>query len=422
MSAMFARAIELLVYCTIVLTPLVVDLAAREPFRYPKELMVRAGAILIAGVLGAGLALGALPWPAEHTRHRILLTVGAIVTWTAITSAAAVNRMPAIGSLALVCAYTVVFIATCMVVNVRRSFTPVVILLLPAVINALVLLLQALKIWSPFEAWLGMTDRASLVALLGNPNDVGGYLAPAVVVAVALALVTRNAAAWIASLLLLAGVVGTESLTAIAAVIAGLGAMLVVRLGRRGLVASIALVVIISGMAGAYTPVRSRAVEAFRAVRAGEATLMSNRLTAFAAAAGMIGDHPVFGVGPGGFGFQYFDYKIRAEERYPALKISMSRSTNFGEAHNEHLQIAAEAGVIGYLLFLAVFAVTAAPSLHRTAAVASSEFARLASLPLATVLFVSSLAHFPLQIAASALFYVCAFAITTRWSTADDET
>jgi O-antigen ligase len=98
----------------------------------------------------------------------------------------------------------------------------------------------------------------------------------------------------------------------------------------------------------------------------------------------------------------------------------MSRATSFGEAHNDHLEIAAETGVVGYLLYLAALSMAAAPSLQKPSTNPRAQFARLAALPVVTVLFISSLAHFPLQLAASTTIFVCTFGLTNAWSAGDE--
>jgi O-antigen ligase len=184
---------------------------------------------------------------------------------------------------------------------------------------------------------------------------------------------------------------------------------------------AIALAVSLALVLLAYAPVRNRVFIAIRHWKEGDVNvLLSNRLTAFAAAYDMIKHHPIVGVGPGCYGFQYFNYKIRAEMRHPSLAASMSRSTNFAEVHNDHLQIAAETGVPGYILFIIALAIAASPSFQRRVADRYCEFARLTAAPLVAVLFISSLAHFPLQLAVSTSFYVSTFAVTRAWSMTDE--
>src|SRR5260370_33575524 len=61
------------------------------------------------------------------------------------------------------------------------------------------------------------------------------------------------------------------------------------------------------------TPLRERATNVARWVRSGDYnTVFTDRFTPFVAAWSMFVDHPLTGVGPGAFPWQYYDYKIRA--------------------------------------------------------------------------------------------------------------
>lgn len=408
------RALELLLFATIILTPLVVDIRSKDPFRYPKELLVRAGSIFMGAAIVSGMIIDGWKLPLRFmTRHaRFLLS--AIVVWTGVTAITAVNHVVATASAATVGLYAILFISMVIVAQRRKSFIVAVILLIPAVMNSLVLLLQACRIWSPFSKWLPMT---TLVALLGNSDDVGGYLAPLVIIALAAGLAFRSRLAGAAAILILAAVIGTQTRTAIVAVAAGVIGLTIVKFGRRAALPAVLAAVAMIFML-AYAPVGKRMWEAVDHLRKGNVNVaLSGRLTAFQAAIEMVRDHPVLGVGPGCYGFEYFDYKIRAEVLYPSLQQSMSRATNFAEAHNDHLQIASETGIPGYLLFLASLLFASERSFHGRGKEPTAEFARLAGVPTATVLFVSSFALFPLQLAASTVVYVCVFGMVNAWST-----
>jgi len=129
-------------------------------------------------------------------------------------------------------------------------------------------------------------------------------------------------------------------------------------------------------------------------------------------------DHPLTGVGPGGFAFQYFDYKLRIQEQHPSLFGPHGATPeNFGEVHNDHLQVAAEIGLPGYVLFAAALLFLAAPA-WRTAQVQSprNELVRVLALPLAVSFAVLAIAQFPLELVAATHAYLWAASAVVAWS------
>ena len=88
---------------------------------------------------------------------------------------------------------------------------------------------------------------------------------------------------------------------------------------------------------------------------------------------------------------------------------------NWGDVHNDHLQVAAETGLPGYACFLIAIAVGAG---RRRRAVAASEraaFAHALRWPLAVVIVVLSLAEFPLELAAPRLGLLTLGALCLTW-------
>ena len=129
----------------------------------------------------------------------------------------------------------------------------------------------------------------------------------------------------------------------------------------------------------------------------------------------MFTDHPLTGVGPGAFAWHYYDYKIRAEQRVPSLRLAYHRGSNAGEAHNDHLQVLAEGGVLGYAAFAAVMIALGSLSFR---APKTATFARRLALPLAIYWVVLSLAQFPLEttVVRSLLVHLAALCVAWRES------
>jgi len=65
----------------------------------------------------------------------------------------------------------------------------------------------------------------------------------------------------------------------------------------------------------------------------------------------MIKDKPLFGLGIGTFKYHYLDYQAEYLQNNPNY---IKNSGKAAEAHNEYLQMAAEIGLVGLLIFLAV--------------------------------------------------------------------
>jgi O-antigen ligase len=137
----------------------------------------------------------------------------------------------------------------------------------------------------------------------------------------------------------------------------------------------------------------------------------------------MIRDRPLVGVGPGGFAYNFFDYKLRLQLQQREL-FEHTTEMNYGEAHNDHLQVAAEIGVPGYAMFLAALALLASATWLRpskpegkTDDESRAGFVRLLALPLAVSMFILALAQFPLELVAPTHVYLWAAAAIVAWRT-----
>ena len=95
---------------------------------------------------------------------------------------------------------------------------------------------------------------------------------------------------------------------------------------------------------------------------------------------------------------------------------------NFGEVHNDHLQVASETGLPGYALFLAALVLVASATWRPRTVPAEKEddrsratFVRLLALPLAVSMFILALAQFPLELVAPTHAYLWAAAAIVAW-------
>jgi len=76
-----------------------------------------------------------------------------------------------------------------------------------------------------------------------------------------------------------------------------------------------------------------------------DSSLHYERIYKWESAWNMFLDHPIIGVGPGRFKYEYLDKYI----------LPMARERTAAHAHNNFLQVLAENGVIGFLIFLGLF-------------------------------------------------------------------
>jgi O-antigen ligase len=290
---------------------------------------------------------------------------------------------------------------------------------IPAAVNASLAILQELKIWNgiaPFEA---RDLHAGTTALLGNPNDVGSFLVPGLVATAAWILATKRIALRLLltplALLMIGGLAASRTRGAFLGAAVGLAVLAVVRWRVRALLWTGAAAVV-AGLIAAASPalvgnVFDSPVE----------MLLSGRAIAFASAWRMFTESPLFGVGPGNFVYAYFDYASAVQASMIEYAIA-GRQLMFGEAHNDHLQVLAETGIVGYALFIASLVTLIAVSRPKMTAASSERlrFARLCGAPLAASLAALGLFQFPLYLAAPMVVFVFVAGLIVGWS--EDET
>jgi O-antigen ligase len=143
--------------------------------------------------------------------------------------------------------------------------------------------------------------------------------------------------------------------------------------------------------------------------------LTSYRPPAVMVAVDMFRERPLLGVGPGNYEARYMRYKLAVDERFPQWIRPMN--ANFGEAHNDHVQLLAEAGLPGYLLYLGALASVASISFRRRRAQSQrAEFARIFALPAVVGFSVVGLAQFPLYLTVVTSAAIFASALAHVWS------
>lgn len=211
----------------------------------------------------------------------------------------------------------------------------------------------------------GQTSEPRAGGPVGDPNYFAQLLLPALAFAMVAVMRERTlrlrlAAAAMGALIIFA-IILTGSRGGAVALAAMIGAMLALRLlGPAQLVSMLAVVVIALALNPGYvqrlgdTSLSGIGAPSGTTVEADSAA--RGRFTENLAAAKVFADHPLVGVGPGGFPLYYQEYaaRIGIEVHERERSGPDSGQAPEREAHNIVLGLAADLGVIGLGLFLAV--------------------------------------------------------------------
>jgi O-antigen ligase len=416
-----ALAISALVLTGAFALPLVFRRDPTEMFRLPKTMFFRAEAILIAGVALAAILAGASIPRLKRRDPWLLMPLIALAAFAVLTLTSTKPQL-SIGALGAAAATAVVFFATVAAAR-TGGWLFVAAPLAAAIINALLVIIEETNLWMPFGVQSGVPHHVQCDALIGNPNEVGGYLGAAALAAIA-AIASRNAEdRWnlrdvIVAAMLVVALFACQTLTSMIAFVAAVFFMAVISSWRKAIAVSAIAIAATVLVVLLIAPFRHRATKVIYWARAGDYNeIATERFTPFVAAWTMFTDHPLTGVGPGAFAWQYYDYKIRAERRFPSLRRVYSRGTNYGEVHNDHLQTLAEGGVIGYGVFATLLGALAFLSFKNAATDPDwrRRFVHHLALPLAIFWIVLSIAQFPMETTMIRALFVHFAALCVGW-------
>src|SRR5438105_2410203 len=406
----------------LVLTP------TEDSFRLPKELAARTEAILLVAVIAiVWIWRARIQWTKVRWRDAAVVITAAIVLWTAFTALVSTQRVISLRTLIWVVAAAAVFMAIYATAR-KRSLEAIYALVGAGVANSLLAILQEKKIWNPIPARVhDLAPHLYTSGLIGNPDDLGGFLVVAVIAAAALAVSRREGrvVSLIGLLIIAAGLGAAQSVAAFLATAAGFLIMTWMH-SRRAF--AIAFVAVIAGAIVAVTLLGSvrmkirQLPEIADEMRHGDAVLAienlsSNRLAPALAAWQMFASRPLVGVGPGCFGPHYFFEALCAQYKHPSMRKSGTSYFHFGEAHNDHLEALAVAGFPAYALFIAAPIALALRS--RRAIPGEDErkqFARLCGPALAAAFLVLTLFQFPLELAGVTMALLYVAALVMQWS------
>ena len=248
-------------------------------------------------------------------------------------------------------------------------------------------------------------------ALLGNEAYVTLAAAFAAAACAAFALNTRRALhRWLALALgasCIAVIADNRQLTSAIALTAAVIAVTAIRmrqrwivwLGASALLIAIATVVIPPVRALTWSRVAGVDVETWQ-------RLTTYRLAAWAAAEDMVRTRPLVGYGPGTYASEAQTHRLAAEMRMHERLRPPPNASAFVYAHQEYLQLAAEAGIPTALAFIGAFGVLLGGLLRAVRSPGPVEPLALFCVLVAGA--VSALAWFPLQIPFTAIVLLMA--------------
>jgi|GEM_PF-546280 len=415
--------VDALLWLIVVLVPLALLPGARDAFALPKLMLAEWLGLLSVVALAGAAALGRRgsggePGLWSHpARGPALMVVLPLMAAATLSWAFTGHRAHAAGAMADLAIAGVVVFAWTAGLSARRLRGPLVGILVPGALLALVAILQ----FHGFHIF-GFTGgeeatRMGVTSLAGNPGHLGGFLALALIVGQA---VLPRLAGWrrgaaIAALVLgVYGLAASLTLTSVLALVVGSAVVWWTLLppGRAGLalagVAVAGLVLVL-----AVAPLRERVETVVEKAGDGQLNvLLSGRLDGWRGALWMFEQEPLTGVGPGAYASEYSEAKLALlDEGVPFFRQHVAPT--FANAHQEVLEVVAEWGVPGLAAVLWVFWVllSAVRRLGREArerltgpgerAVAARCDAALARGGLA-VLLILAFAHFPFRIAITA--------------------
>jgi O-antigen ligase len=188
------------------------------------------------------------------------------------------------------------------------------------------------------------SPRMRVYASLGNPNFVGAFLAATLPVSMTLARLRPSRGPIVAAALQLAGIAATGSRGAWLGTLVGVSVVMVQRGCRKGrLTAAAVSVVMLVGLGIWLGPARPL----------GET--LRGRIYIWSVTAPHLLDHPISGLGPGGFALRYPEWQ--AERLTRGVDDDVRRYlTPTRHAHNDYLEALVERGIPGLVSWLALVA------------------------------------------------------------------
>ena len=419
-TSRFLTLLWSLVAATALATEAAMSPGSYDVFRTPKDVVLLIGcvAILAAGTAGALLSDEIARLFRRLPTAPVILALAA-AAWTIVVSLASLRPLASSWAPVTVICCVAFFCAAALTAG-RHHLAALLVVLIPAVANAVLAILQSTQTWYPWAVDPRVPARLRTTALIGNPNDLGTYLVLPALAAFAAALAWRRHR-WllIVAMLLVAGIASAQSVTPFIGTAAGVFVMAFTSRTRALRIGIAVALVALIGAALLHPGSRLRFQSLFETTSTGDLPEMTSfRIMPAVTAIEMFRDRPLVGIGPGSFSALYMSYKNEMDEKHPQwVRLS---NESFGQAHNDHLQILAETGLPGYLMFIAALVLLAMVSFRRTGATSDedpkAQFARIFAFPAAACFAVLAIAQFPLQLTAPTVVALYLAALCFAWA------
>jgi O-antigen ligase len=398
-------------------TPLVMIPYSFDVFRTPKDVVFMSLSLLMIAAAAGGALLHDDLARLLRMKSPIVFVALAATAWTATVTATSLRPLASRWkpvTVACFAAFAIVVLLTAK----GRHFSALMIVMIPAAINAAIATAQSTGLWSPWAVDPRIPERVRTTGLVGNPNDLGSYLVLPALAAFAAAIAwPRRRWLYALAVLLLVGLASAQSVTPVLAAVAGLFSMAMTSTTRRLRYGGLVAVLVLVSIAFIHPASRARFLRLREAASIGSLPEMTSyRVVPAATAFRMFLDRPLVGVGPGSFSAMYMTYKLRTDEAFPQWIREGSES--FGQAHNDHLQVLAETGVPGYAIFLTALVLLGAITFRRRGDASDERvrFARTLAFPAAAGFGVLALAMFPLQLTAPMVPALFLAALCFAWA------
>jgi len=330
----------------------IVDPFADDAFDAPKRLCVLAGALLASvALLWHSPPLNWRAWPASAK----WILAAALAGMLCVLLAACASPHPELAWPSLrrfmVMALFAALGASHLLDDVAgaRMFA---VFIIACAVNALLSLAQSSGLELLPVAQVG--GRFNTGALLGNEGYVALTCAMLAASSIACAMNTNSRRARVGFVLLaglgLAVIVLNQQKTAAVGFAAALLAVAAVRWRMRWLLAGMAGLLALGSMTALVPPLRAATWDALPL--SSYQQLTTYRIGPWIAALDMASERPLIGYGPGTFAAEMQTHQFAAEIRLHE-RLGQPTGASFVHAHQDYLQLAAEAGIPALLLFLA---------------------------------------------------------------------
>lgn len=286
--------------------------------------------IIAVGLLVTGRKL-------RFPRHwwPVVVFVAAAILLPSLSSALMPTHWPT--TLSMLSGVALFFATALALYDATRVASFTVLIVTGALCAWLVLLQFAGLTWLTSDVYTGIEFRAP--GTFGNPNWAAAFLAALVPLALARAAIAeRKAAFHVAAVLLAVAALVTLSKNGLLTLAAGMGVFAVMSLAGR-----LRYLILAGGVLGAVTTVT------LLAMRFTEESWLRGRIFLWRVALLIVGDHPLTGVGLGGYLPAYGRGAATLVNGDPTAFMPLS-SIDF--AHNDVLQFAAEGGVLTAIAFV----------------------------------------------------------------------